>query len=156
MQPGPLAYKIVDVCMYRHIAVYADKISLINSYGNFLQKGLLEIDIDYHLNGKSYNNISVLKEKMVTRSPSFQVEIHLSYLAHFPFLSPFTKVTHLFEITICQRKLFYSFLETVHAIIHLNSRYCFPIVDLRLKKSPLLLFFPTTCYSVYYLDMKSQ
>ena len=36
-----------------------------------------------------------------------------------------------------QRELFYSFLDTIHVIIHLNSCYCFLIVDFRWKKVPL-------------------
>ena len=48
------------------------------------------------------------------------------------------KMTSVKTLLNCQQwELFDSFLETIHVIIHLNNRFCFPIVDFRQKKFPL-------------------
>ena len=42
-----------------------------------------------------------------------------------------TLVFYGLETQTMQHELFHSFLETIHVIIRLKSRYCFPIVDFR-------------------------
>ena len=126
-----LCYSYIWQSSIHHMGLYQGIRHLETSI-NFIisptKKSILQYGVNYEFEMRFYVTLSLscpsLIDTMnsnVSKSSNFK-EVHLNHYAMSFTITP---------QSCRQRELFYSFLETLRVIIHLNSRYWFLIVDFR-------------------------